>query len=87
MLFLNCLSKITLRIEQNEMKWVKMNQKNLREILANDLVEALAKGVPENGTLGQIYLSPKSYMGSRKFYQKCYADLMKVVQTYGNPTW
>ena len=86
---LNLPSKsiFSLRIEQNEMKWVKLNQENLREILAQDLVDALAKGVPENGTLGKIYMSPTSYMGSKKYYQKCYADLMKVVQTHGNPTW
>ena len=69
------------------MKWVKLNQQNLREILANDLVEALAKGVPENGTLGKVYVAPQTFMGGRKYYQKCYADLMKMVQQFGNPTW
>lgn len=69
------------------MDWVKLTQKSLRSIHAQEFVDALAKGLPENGKLGQIFMMPKTFHGSRQYYQKCYADLMTMIQHTSDPTW
>ena len=69
------------------MKWTKLSQRNLRSSLANDFLEALEKGIPENGKLGKVFIAPKTFAGSRKYYQKCYADLMTIIREFGKPTW
>jgi hypothetical protein len=75
------------RIEQNEMNWTKLAQKDLRQILASDFLNALEKGLPEEGKLGKVFISPRTFAGSRLYYQSSYADLMTMVRCYGNPTW
>jgi hypothetical protein len=75
------------RIEQNEMNWTKLSQDGLREILAIDFIKAIEKGLPEVGKLGKVFISPRTFAGSRLYYQSSYADLMTMVRCYGNPTW
>ena len=76
-----------LRIERNEMNWVKLNSENLRQIIAKDFLEYLEQKIPNKGKLGKVYMEPKTWMGSRQYYQRCYADLMTIVRQKGNPTW
>jgi hypothetical protein len=71
-----------------ELDHTKLNQQNLRKIMANDYVNAIEAGLAKEGrTLGKIFQVPKTFKGSNKFYQKAYADLMTVVRRIGNPTW
>ena len=65
-------------------------KKNYRKIIASEYVEAIKKGLSKQGKkcrLGQIFLMPQTFSGSRQFYQKKYADLMTMVRAIGNPTW
>jgi hypothetical protein len=76
------------RIERMELDHTKLNQQNLRTIMANDYINAIEAGLAKDGrTLGKIFQVPKTFKGSNKFYQKAYADLMTVVRRIGNPTW
>jgi hypothetical protein len=76
------------RIERMELDHTKLNQQNLRKIMAYDYVNAIEAGLAKDGrTLGKIFQVPKTFKGSNKFYQKAYADLMTVVRRIGNPTW
>jgi hypothetical protein len=76
------------RIERMELDHTKKNQENLRKIMAQDYVNAIEGGLKKEGkTLGKIFMVPKTFKGSNKFYQKAYADLMTVVRRIGNPTW
>jgi hypothetical protein len=75
------------RIEKNEMNFTKLAQKDLRKLLAKDFINALEKGLPEDGKLGQVFVSPRTFAGSRLYYQTSYADLMTMVRCYANPTW
>ena len=65
-------------------------KKNYRKILASEYVQAIERGILKKGQncrLGQIFLMPQTFSGSRQFYQKKYADLMTMVRAIGNPTW
>lgn len=80
------------RIERHEMEHVKKSQKerNLRKILASEFIAALEKGVQRqypNAKLGNVFLMPQTFLGSRQYYQKQYADLMAMIRKLGNPTW
>lgn len=80
------------RIEKNETNYVKKIQmeKNLKSIIAKDFIklmeDAASKQTPP-GKLGNVFLLPRSFAGSRKYYQEKYADLMRIANHYGNPTW
>jgi hypothetical protein len=80
------------RIERNEMDHLKkiQEQKNYRQILARDYIDAMEKGLKKqygNARLGKVFLMPQTFAGSRQYYQKKYADLMTMVRHLGNPTW
>ena len=80
------------RVERREMDMNKSFQmkKNYRKILARDYIDAIEKGVLRqnpDAKLGQIFFAPKSWQGSRAYYQQKYADLMTIVRKTRNPTW
>ena len=65
-------------------------KRNYRKILAREYVQAIENGLLRQGPnrrLGQIFLMPETFAGSRQYYQKKYADLMTIVRNIGNPTW
>ena len=80
------------RIERNELDHLKAIQekRNYRKILAREYIEAIERGLLKQGSnrrLGQVFLMPETFAGSRQYYQKKYADLMTIVRGLGNPTW
>ena len=80
------------RIERNEMDHLKAIQekRNYRKILAREYIQAIENGLLRQGPnrrLGQVFLMPETFAGSRQYYQKKYADLMTIVRNIGNPTW
>lgn len=78
------------RIERDEMDHLKaiQEEKNYRKILAREYIDALEKGLLRQGKrLGQVFIMPQTFAGSRQYYQKKYADLMTIVRKVGNPTW
>lgn len=65
-------------------------KKNYRKVLASEYIDAIERGLLKQGRnrrLGQIFLMPQTFVGSRQYYQKKYADLMTIVRNLGNPTW
>ena len=86
------LISVTNRIERNEMDQLKAIQekRNYRKILAKEYIKAIEDGLLRQGKnrrLGQVFLMPETFAGSRQFYQKKYAELMTIVRNLGNPTW
>jgi hypothetical protein len=80
------------RIERNEMEHVKKQQRriNLRQIIARDYLAAIEQGLTRSGAnrkLGWVFMTPKTWAGSRQYYQTKYADFMTIVRRVGNPTW
>ena len=83
---------VTNRIERNEMDHLKAIQekRNYRKILAREYIQAIENGLLRQGPnrrLGQVFLMPETFAGSRQYYQKKYAELMTIVRNLGNPTW
>ena len=65
-------------------------KRNYRKILAKEYIKAIEDGLLRQGKnrrLGQVFLMPETFAGSRQYYQKKYADLMTIVRNLGNPTW
>ena len=86
------LISVTNRIERNEMDQLKAIQekRSYRKILAKEYIKAIEDGLLRQGKnrrLGQVFLMPETFAGSRQFYQKKYAELMTIVRNLGNPTW
>jgi len=80
------------RIERKELEYVKklQREKKYRHILAKDYINVLQdrlKKFNPNAKLGQVFLMPRTFAGSRQFYQHKYADVMTMAQNLGNPTW
>lgn len=81
------------RIEREEMDYLKAIQRkrNYRRTAARDLINMIKNKMKqthgENTKLGKVYFMPRTFVGSRQYYQEKYANLMTMVRRLGNPTW
>lgn len=74
------------RIERNELEHSKKNQEDLRGLLGQDLINALAGRLEPGEKLGKVHFVPKTVKGSRRYMQAKYADALTMVRKFGNPT-
>jgi hypothetical protein len=80
------------RIEANEADAIKRAQANLITILPTVLIAAIQNKI-NNGNygfgtalkLGKIFFAPATFRGSRRYYQKAYADAQALCRAFGHP--
>ena len=81
------------RIERDELDFQKriQDENNARAVVASELEKArLEKSLQKEhpgAKLGRVYRLPASFIGSSKFFQERYCDLMSMVRNLGSPTW
>lgn len=77
------------RIEANEANEIKKQQKNLVSILPEVLVNFFKKRAQQcygiGVKFGKIFFAPKTFRGSRRYYQKAYADSQAIIRAFGSP--
>jgi hypothetical protein len=80
------------RIQANEAAAVKEAQKDLMSCLPAVLIKAIEHkirfgnfGLGTCTKLGKIFFAPATFRGSRRYYQKAYADAQALCRAFGNP--
>ena len=72
------------KIEEYDLKYIRLNQKKLKADLYNNLQDALTEGDENNA--GRRIILPSSFKGSpRNLYQE-YLDGLAIVRKYGKPS-
>ncbi|KAK9053094.1 hypothetical protein SSX86_029724 [Deinandra increscens subsp. villosa] len=72
-------------IEEQRLKWVRNNQKDLRVELYNNLCDAVTRGDTRADAVGQRIVLPSTFTGSPRYMVQNYQDAMALCRTYGNP--
>jgi hypothetical protein len=86
------------RVEFRETQMIQEKQGDMRWSLKDDFVAALEKGIPDGGKIGRYFAMPQSWVGSRRYMQDLYANIMTIchekgrgptffVTFTGNPAW
>lgn len=80
------------RVERNELNYQYKHQEthNYRSMPANEFYKALQDKISKlhpGAKLGKVITMPRTFAGSNRYYQEKYANLMRIAQEYGNPTW
>ena len=71
-------------IEEHRLRFLRMNQGNLRIELYSGLMDQLANHAPDR-PIGRLFILPSSFIGSPRHMQQLYQDAMSVVRKYGKP--
>jgi hypothetical protein len=73
------------RIERREMEAYKDATGDKRATSAPAYVEALERGLQPGEKLGRIFQMPNSWVGSRSYMEKQYANLLTIARYMGRP--
>lgn len=80
---------INARRERLEMDERRKNQQDLRLVLATDLLERFEqqlRGEHPDAKLGHVYFADPNLKGTRRYYQKKYANAMTIFNEVGSPS-
>ena len=69
--------------EESKLQWCRHNQKALKAELYKEVQQAITANA--QGTIGQHYVLPSTYIGSPRDMQQRYADSMALVRNFGKP--
>ena len=72
-------------IEQERLRWFRLNQKKIRADLYNNVQDAVMKGVTDAKSIGKRVILPSSYTGSPRYMAEKYHDAMAICRWHGNP--
>lgn len=72
-------------IESSRLKYVRLNQKNLRCDLYKGLEDALTKGETNAATQGKRIILPSTFTGGARFMIQSYQDAMAICKWAGYP--
>jgi len=72
------------KIEEHEMKFIRMNQKRLKAELYCNLQDAMGEGDELNA--GKKFILPSSVVGSPRAMYQMFLDSLAVVQNFGKPS-
>ncbi|CAN6868444.1 unnamed protein product [Brassica oleracea] len=72
-------------IEQERLRWFRLNQKKIRADLYNNIQDAVMKGDTDAKTIGKRVILPSSYTGSPRYMAEKYHDAMAICRWHGNP--
>ncbi|CAN7089236.1 unnamed protein product, partial [Brassica rapa subsp. narinosa] len=72
-------------IEQERLRWFRLNQKKIRADLYNNVKDAVIKGDTDAKSIGKRVILPASYTGSPRYMAEKYHDAMAICRWYGNP--
>jgi hypothetical protein len=72
-------------IEQNRLKFIRKNQRQLRCDLYNGLQDALNAGNVFRNDIGQKMILPSSFQGGERAMDQLYQDAMARVRKFGKP--
>lgn len=71
------------KAEAQRLRWIKINQRQLRADLYRGLQDSIQNNSVENS--GTMYILPASFTGSDRWYHRNYKDAMALVQKFGKP--
>lgn len=72
-------------IEQARLYWVKKHQEELRSDLYSNIRDQFHKGDMDTSNIGQSYILPSSFTGSRRYMQQNFQDALAVCRVIGHP--
>lgn len=72
-------------IEEERLKFNRLNQKKLRADLYNNVCDAIGRGDTDPKSLGKRIILPSSFTGGPRYMIENYHDAMAICRTYGNP--
>jgi hypothetical protein len=72
------------QIEQNRLRWFRLNQASLRVDLYKGLIDAVGEGI-ELDEIGQRMILPASFTGGPRAMLGYYHDSMAIVRYWGKP--
>ncbi|XP_048605186.1 uncharacterized protein LOC106367134 [Brassica napus] len=71
--------------EQERLRFIRLNQKQLRAELYTNICDALESGDTDASKLGTKVILPSSFTGSPRYMSEKYQDAMAICRWYGNP--
>ncbi|CAN7017457.1 unnamed protein product [Brassica rapa subsp. trilocularis] len=72
-------------IESNRLRYIWLNQKNLRSEHYDKIVDAVAKGKGDLSEQGKRIYIPSSFTGGKRYMMQHYLDAMATCKYYGYP--
>jgi hypothetical protein len=72
-------------VEENRLRFIVKNNKNLRSEVYKGLEDALRKGDVDGSGIGKKVILPASFTGSKRYMVQNYQDAMAICRSYGPP--
>jgi len=72
-------------IEENRLRFIVKNNKNLRSEVYKGIKDALHKGDVDGNSIGKRVILPASFTGSKRYMVQNYQDAMAICRFYGPP--
>lgn len=72
-------------IEQERLRWFRLNQKKIRADLYNNVEDAVMNGDTDAKSIGKRVILPSSHTGSPRYMAEKYHDAMAICRWEGNP--
>ncbi|CAJ2669278.1 unnamed protein product [Trifolium pratense] len=72
-------------IEEQRMRWYRMNQTVLRTDLYKNVCDAVVRGDTIAAATGKRIVLPSSFTGGPRYMVQNYQDAMAICRTFGNP--
>ncbi|CAN6876066.1 unnamed protein product [Brassica oleracea] len=72
-------------IEEDRLRWHRINQDVLRAELYSNVCDAVGKGDSDARTVGKRFILPPSFTGGPRYLIEKYHDAMAICRQFGNP--
>ena len=72
-------------VEENRLRYIVKNNKNLRSEVYKGIEDALLKGDVDGNNVGKKVILPASFTGSKRYMIQNYQDAMAICRFYGPP--
>nr|VDC87942.1 unnamed protein product [Brassica rapa] len=72
-------------IEEDRLRWHRLNQDVLRAELYSNVCDAVEKGDTDARTVGKRFILPPSFTGGPRYLIEKYHDAMAICRQFGNP--
>lgn len=72
-------------IEQARLWWFRTNQSTLRSDLYTNITNSLQTGNSDSNNLGESFILPAGFVGSRRYMQQNFQDALAVCRYIGHP--
>nr|VDD48462.1 unnamed protein product [Brassica oleracea] len=72
-------------IEEDRLRWHRINQDVLRAELYSNFCDAVGKGDTDARTVGKRFILPPSFTGGPRYLIEKYHDAMAICRQFGNP--